>query len=131
MKAVVAAFNQEKALVGAFSVIVQPVVELMDRFAALNNTHLLQLLLRLPELGEVEGGNLLRVLYLLLVGPRLVLELLHQLIQPLEVLLLLLPGELQLLDLPVSPQGSLVGLTRSVSSFIIPIHVVLFSLLAT
>ena len=35
MKAIVAAFNQEKALVGAFSVIVQPVVEPMDRFAAL------------------------------------------------------------------------------------------------
>ena len=35
MKAVVAAFNQEKTLVGAFSVIVQPVVEPMDRFAAL------------------------------------------------------------------------------------------------
>ena len=35
MKAVVAAFNQEKALVGAFYVIVQPVVEPMDRFAAL------------------------------------------------------------------------------------------------
>ena len=35
MKAVVAAFNQEKALVGAFSVIVQPVVEPMDRCAAL------------------------------------------------------------------------------------------------
>ena len=35
MKTVVAAFNQEKALVGAFSVIVQPVVEPMDRFAAL------------------------------------------------------------------------------------------------
>ena len=35
MKAVVAAFNQEKALVGAFSVIVQSVVEPMDRFAAL------------------------------------------------------------------------------------------------
>ena len=33
--AVVAAFNQEKALVGAFSVIVQPVVEPMDRFIAL------------------------------------------------------------------------------------------------
>ena len=31
MKAVVAAFNQEKALVGAFSVIVQPVVEPMGR----------------------------------------------------------------------------------------------------
>ena len=39
MKAVVAAFNQEKALVGAFSVIVQPVVEPMERFAALVNTH--------------------------------------------------------------------------------------------
>ena len=35
VKALVGAFNQEKALVGAFSVIVQPVVEPMDRFAAL------------------------------------------------------------------------------------------------
>ena len=35
MKAVVGAFNQEKALVGAFSVIVQPVVEPMDRFTSL------------------------------------------------------------------------------------------------
>ena len=35
MKALVGAFNQEKALVGAISVIVQPVVEPMDRFAAL------------------------------------------------------------------------------------------------
>ena len=35
MKALVGAFNQEKALVGDFSVIVQPVVEPMDRFAAL------------------------------------------------------------------------------------------------
>ena len=35
MKALVGAFNQEKALVGAFSVIVQPVVELMDSFTAL------------------------------------------------------------------------------------------------
>ena len=40
MKAVVAAFNQEMALVGAFSVIVQPVVEPMDRFAALVNIYL-------------------------------------------------------------------------------------------
>ena len=38
MKALVGAFNQEKALVGAFSVIVQPVVEPMDRFTALFNT---------------------------------------------------------------------------------------------
>ena len=36
MKALVGAFNQEKALVGAFSVIVQPVVDPMDRFTALN-----------------------------------------------------------------------------------------------
>ena len=35
MKALVGTFNQEKALVGAFSVIVQPVVVPMDRFAAL------------------------------------------------------------------------------------------------
>ena len=35
MKALVGAFNQEKALVGAFSVIVQPVVKPMGRFAAL------------------------------------------------------------------------------------------------
>ena len=34
-KAVVATFNQEMVLVGAFSVIVQPVVEPMDRFTAL------------------------------------------------------------------------------------------------
>ena len=35
MKVLVGAFNQEKALVGAFSVIVQPVVEPMDHFTAL------------------------------------------------------------------------------------------------
>ena len=35
MKALVGAFNQEKALVGAFSVIVKPVVEPMDHFTAL------------------------------------------------------------------------------------------------
>ena len=35
MKAVVAAFNQEKALVGAFSVNVQPVVEPMEHYTAL------------------------------------------------------------------------------------------------
>ena len=38
MKEVVDAVNQEKALVGAFSVIVQPVVEPMDRFTALEET---------------------------------------------------------------------------------------------
>ena len=39
MKALVGAFNQEKALVGAFSVIVKPVVEPMDSFTALMWTH--------------------------------------------------------------------------------------------
>ena len=38
MKALVGAFNQEKALVGAFSVIVQPVVQPMDHFTALYST---------------------------------------------------------------------------------------------
>ena len=44
MKELVGAFNQEKALIGAFSVIVQPVVEPIDRFAALEKT-------------EVAGGS--------------------------------------------------------------------------
>ena len=35
MKALVGAFNQEKALVGAFSVIVHPVVEPMEHYTAL------------------------------------------------------------------------------------------------
>ena len=35
MKALVGAFNQEKALVGAFSMIVQPVVEPMEHYTAL------------------------------------------------------------------------------------------------
>ena len=36
MKALVGAFNQEKALVGAFSVIVQPVVEQMEHYTELH-----------------------------------------------------------------------------------------------
>ena len=40
MKALVGAFNQEKALVGAFSVIVQPVVEPMEQHTAL---HIIQI----------------------------------------------------------------------------------------
>ena len=35
VKALVGAFNQEKALVGAFSVIVQPVLEPMEHYTAL------------------------------------------------------------------------------------------------
>ena len=37
-QSIVGAFNLEKTLVGAFSVIVQPVVEKMDRFATLDKT---------------------------------------------------------------------------------------------
>ena len=50
MKALVGAFNQEKALVGAFSVIVQPVVEPMDRFTALVPS------LVSPALDDVRAG---------------------------------------------------------------------------
>ena len=50
MKALVGAFNQEKALVGAFSVIVQPVVEPIDRFTALNVTVLQEELVTLAIL---------------------------------------------------------------------------------
>ena len=39
MKALVSAFNQEKALVGAFSVIVQPVVEPMEHYTALSRIY--------------------------------------------------------------------------------------------
>ena len=38
VKALVGAFNQEKALVGAFSVIVHPVVEPMEHYTALYYT---------------------------------------------------------------------------------------------
>ena len=38
MKALVGAFNQEKALEGAFSVIVQPFVEPMEHYTALRAT---------------------------------------------------------------------------------------------
>ena len=47
MKALVGAFNQEKALVGAFSVIVQPVVEPVEHYTTLHpGGHLL------PQLRE-------------------------------------------------------------------------------
>ena len=39
VKAVVAAFNQEKAIVGAFSVIVQPIAEPMEHYTALVSSH--------------------------------------------------------------------------------------------
>ena len=69
MKAVVAAFNQEKALVGAFSVIVQPVVEPMDRFTALirmanltnNVTDAAVTLLRKRSVEEARDSNTVHI----------------------------------------------------------------------
>ena len=55
MKALVGAFNQEKALVGAFSVIVQPVVEPMDRFTALIVTSIVTSLISPHQ--TAEGGR--------------------------------------------------------------------------
>ena len=52
MKALVGAFNQEKALVGAFSVIVQLVVEPMDRFTALIRNYVLNYLWSQPKLAQ-------------------------------------------------------------------------------
>ena len=58
VKALLGAFNQEKALVGAFSVIVQPVVEPMDRFTALSQTLFSQLKqLLLNNSSELSSGH--------------------------------------------------------------------------
>ena len=61
--------------------------------------------LGLPVLGQVEGGDLLRLLDLLLVGLDLALQLVDQGLHPLVVLavLILLVG--QLLDVPLRPPG--------------------------
>ena len=55
MKALVGAYNQEKALVGAFSVIVQPVVEPMDRFTALLITRVG------PDCSNIAGLDIVRI----------------------------------------------------------------------
>merc|ERR1719288_599047 len=68
---------------------------------------LLKLLLGLAELGKVEGGDLLSLLDLLLVGLDLCLQLVGKLRHPVLVLLVFILGKLELLDLPV---GSLVAL---------------------
>ena len=56
MKALVGAFNQEKALVGAFSVIVQPVVEPMEHYTALIYT-LQPTELRVPTAWRYQTGD--------------------------------------------------------------------------
>merc|ERR1719348_352973 len=73
--------------------------------------YLLELLLCLPELGQVEGGNLLSILDLGLVDLDLLLELGGELGHPVLVLLVLALGELQLLHLPLRPLVGLEGLS--------------------
>merc|ERR1719336_1272523 len=63
---------------------------------------LLQLLLGLPELGQVEGGDLLGLLDLLLVGLDLGLQLASEVAHGHLVLLVLVVLELELLDLTLS-----------------------------
>merc|ERR1719225_2511791 len=75
--------------------------------------HLLQLLLGLPELGKVEGGDLLGLLDLLLVGLDLGLQLGGQVGHPVLVLLVLTRGEDQLLALALSTLVSLGGLSSA------------------
>ena len=60
MKALVGAFNQEKALVGAFSVIVQPVVELMEHYTALvlEARHDPAVLVLHASVGQQQAGGL-------------------------------------------------------------------------
>merc|ERR1719348_314099 len=72
--------------------------------------YLLELLLCLPELGQVEGGNLLSILDLGLVDLDFLLELGGELGHPVLVLLVLALGELQLLHLPLRPLVGLEGL---------------------
>merc|ERR1719348_1876785 len=72
--------------------------------------YLLELLLCLPELGRVEGGNLLSILDLGLVDLDLLLELGGELRHPVLVLLILALRELQLLHLPLRPLVGLEGL---------------------
>merc|ERR1712113_1170270 len=71
---------------------------------------LLKLLLSLPELGQVEGGDLLRFLNLLLVGLDLGLELVGKLRHLVLVLVVLILLETQFLDAPLRLLVGLEGL---------------------
>merc|ERR1719168_346701 len=74
---------------------------------------LLQLLLGLPELGQVEGGDLLSLLDLLLVDLDLGLQLGGQVGHPVLVLLVLASSECELLALALSTLVSLGGLSSA------------------
>merc|ERR1711911_381590 len=74
---------------------------------------LLEVGLDLAELGQVQGGDLLGLLNLLLVGLDLVLQLVNQLLHPLVVLLVLVLGEGQLLDTSLSPSLGLLSINQT------------------
>merc|ERR1719422_2160951 len=74
---------------------------------------LLQLLLGLAELGQVEGGNLLSLLDLLLVGLDLHLQLAGQFGHTVLVLLVLTLGEGKFLGLALGSLVSLCGLSSA------------------
>ena len=60
MKALVGAFNQEKALVGAFSVIVQPVVEPMEHYTAQCQGHRAGLLVAFIHLKRWQMSSIIQ-----------------------------------------------------------------------
>merc|ERR1719411_1048280 len=74
---------------------------------------LLEVGLDLTELGQVEGGDLLSLLDLLLVGLDLVLQLVNQLLHSLVVLLVLILGEGQFLDTSLSPPLGLLSINKT------------------
>merc|ERR1719411_1581794 len=74
---------------------------------------LFQVGLHLAELGQVQGGDLLGLLDLLLVALDLVLEFVDQLLHPLVVLLVLLLGEGKLLHTALSSSLRLLGLNKT------------------
>ena len=90
MKALVGAFNQEKALIGAFSVIVQPVVEPMEHYTALILLVVESLLL---DHGEVALPALSLTAVVVAHGSRHLLVV--HLLRPVGLHLTPRPGELQ------------------------------------
>ena len=69
-----------------------------------------QLLLGFPEFGQIQSGNLFRVLNLLLVSADFALQFVHQFTHLFHAFAILLRGEFHLLDFSVGFYSSLVGI---------------------
>merc|ERR1719461_365193 len=89
---------------------------------------LLQVSLDLPELGQVEGSDLVGFLNLLLVALHLVLQFVNQLLHTFLVLLVLILGEGQLLDTSLSSSVGLLSVNKT-SLFIIKLTFKILNLL--